>query len=128
MPIRYYEDKKMFKLDTPGSTAVLQVYDEGYLLGLYYGKPIPDLGFDGYTFRDYFASFCPRNERISDPDFSPDVFPLEYSGFGTGDFRPCAVAVTTPTSSPTRTSTTTTSSRWSMPGLPITAPRRRPER
>ncbi len=93
MPIRFYEEEKLFKLDTPGSTAVLQIYDEGYLLGLYYGAPIPDMHFDNFTFRDYFASFCPRNENLRDRFFSPDVFPIEYSGFGTGDFRPAAVAI-----------------------------------
>ncbi|MCR4904504.1 MAG: alpha-galactosidase [Clostridiales bacterium] len=93
MPITFLEDKKIFKLDTSASTTILKIWDEGYLLCLYYGAKIPDASFDGYEFRDWASSFSPRNEVIGENAFSPDTAPLEYSGFGTGDFRKTAAAI-----------------------------------
>ena len=93
MPITFFEDKKLFKLDAGCSTTVLSVAPEGYLLGLYWGAWIPDVPFDGYDFRDHASSFSPRNQTIGEGPFSPDTAPLAYSGFGTGDFRKCAVSI-----------------------------------
>ena len=93
MPITFLADKNILKLDTSASTVILKIWDEGYLLCLYYGAKIPDASFDGYEFRDWAASFSPRNEVIGENAFSPDTAPLEYSGFGTGDFRKTAAAI-----------------------------------
>ncbi|MBR5365574.1 MAG: alpha-galactosidase [Clostridia bacterium] len=93
MPITFLEDKKILKIDTSASTCILKIWDEGYLLCLYYGAKIPDANFDGYEFRDWASSFSPRNEVIGETVYSPDTAPLEYSGFGTGDFRKTAAAI-----------------------------------
>ncbi len=93
MPITFYEEQRIFKLDTKDSSYVISIYDEGYLLGLYYGKKIPDVPFDGHENRGLFASFSPMNEKLQDKHFSPDVQPVEYSGIGTGDFRKPAVVI-----------------------------------
>lgn len=93
MGIRFIEDKNIFKLDTATSTYVIEIFEQGYLLCPYYGAKIPDVNFDGYMFREYFASFSPSNASVEDRTFSADVFPLEYSGFGVGDFRKSAVAI-----------------------------------
>ena len=93
MGIYFLEEQRLFKLDTATSSYVIQIFDQGYLLGIYYGKKIPDANFKGYEFRDHAASFSPRNEIIGEGAFSPDVAPMEYSGFGTGDFRKSAVAI-----------------------------------
>jgi len=93
MPVSYLEKTKIFKLDAGDSTYVLRVADEGYLLGLYWGAKIPDADFEGYDLRDYASSFSPRNEIVGEGRFSPDVAPIEYSGFGTGDFRKTPVAL-----------------------------------
>ena len=93
MPIKFYPEQKIFKLDTAGSTYVIGVFEENYLLCYYYGAPIPDTNFAGYHFREYFASFSPNNASVGDRSFSADVAPLEYSGFGVGDFRKTAVAI-----------------------------------
>jgi len=93
MAIKFIEEQKLFKLDTAGSTYVIEIFDEGYLLGLYYGNKIPDANFKGFYIRDHASSFSPRNQIIGEGAFSPDVCPMEYSGFGTGDFRKTAVAI-----------------------------------
>ena len=89
MPIAYLEDQRILKLDTSASTLILKIWDEGYLLNLYYGAKIPDANFGGYEFRDWASSFSPRNAAIGENEFAP----LAYSGFGSGDFRKSAAAV-----------------------------------
>ena len=93
MPISYLEQGKYFKLDTLTSTYVVQVFEQGLLLNPYYGAKIPDLPLDGYCFRDWFSSFSPANASVNEGSYSADVYPLEYSGFGVGDFRKTAVAI-----------------------------------
>ena len=92
MPIQFFPENGIFKLDTPGSTAILQVFEENYLLGLYYGAPIPDINLTHFGFRDWFGSFHASNEKVK-ANFSPDIYPIEYSGFGTADYRKTAVAI-----------------------------------
>ena len=89
MPVSFIEDRKLFKLDAAGTTYVMAVVPGNYLLGLYWGAPVPDANFDGYAFRDYASSFSPSCEEVGEGPFSPDTAPLEYAGFGTGDFRKC---------------------------------------
>ncbi len=93
MGIQFIEEKNLFKLDTATSTYVIQIFEQGYLLCPYYGASVPDVNFGGYTFREWFASFSPSNASVNDRTFSADVSPMEYSGFGVGDFRKSAVAI-----------------------------------
>ena len=98
MSIQFIESERIFQLNAGDSSLILRIADENYLLTLYYGKALPfgspfRGAFDGYDFRDYAASFSPRNAHVKDGAFSPDVAPLAYSGFGTGDFRKSAVAI-----------------------------------
>lgn len=98
MSIQFIESERIFQLNAGDSSLILRIADENYLLSLYYGKALPfgspfRGAFDGYDFRDYAASFSPRNAHVKDGAFSPDVAPLAYSGFGTGDFRKSAVAI-----------------------------------
>ena len=48
MPVSFIEDRKLFKLDAAGTTYVMAVAPGNYLLGLYWGAPVPDANFDGY--------------------------------------------------------------------------------
>lgn len=93
MPIQFYEDKKLFKLDTATSSYVIEIFEENYLLCLYYGAKIPDVNLGGMRFRGWFPSFSPNSAHVKDGSFSADVCPMEYSGFGVGDFRKTAVAI-----------------------------------
>jgi len=93
MPISFNEDKKIFKLDTCTTSYIFGVGEGGYLISLYYGKKLDEVNFTDYTFRDYFASFSPSTPDVVNDYFSADVTPLEYSGFGVGDFRKSAAAI-----------------------------------
>lgn len=93
MPIIFNEENRMFKLDTATSSYIIEIYEENYLLHLYYGAKIPDMNVSGLKYKSGFASFSPSNINIDDWRFSPDVAPMEFSGEGTGDFRISAVAI-----------------------------------
>lgn len=93
MPITFDSEKRIFKLDTATSSYIFEIYEENYIVHLYYGEKIPDCNVTQLKYRGSFPSFSPNNINVSDPMFSPDVTPLEYSGEGTGDFRSAAVAV-----------------------------------
>ncbi|MGN0542968.1 MAG: alpha-galactosidase [Acutalibacteraceae bacterium] len=93
MPITFDSEKRIFKLDTATSSYIFEIYEENYIVHLYYGSKIPDSNVAQLKYRGGFPSFSPNNINVSDPMFSPDVIPLEYSGEGTGDFRSAAVAV-----------------------------------
>lgn len=93
MPITFDSEKRIFKFDTATSSYIFEIYEENYIVHLYYGAKIPDCNVTQLKYRGSFPSFSPNNINVSDPMFSPDVTPLEYSGEGTGDFRSAAVAV-----------------------------------
>ncbi|MBQ9849648.1 MAG: alpha-galactosidase [Clostridia bacterium] len=93
MSIVFDSEKRIFKLDTATSSYVIEIYEQGYLAHLYYGKKIPDTNLSAFKFRSPFASFSPNNINIDNWKFSPDVCPLEYQGEGSGDFRISAVAI-----------------------------------
>ena len=93
MPITFDSEKRILKLDTATSSYIFEIYEENYIVHLYYGAKIPDCNVTQLKYRGSFPSFSPNNINVSDPMFSPDITPLEYSGEGTGDFRSAAVAV-----------------------------------
>ena len=91
MSIYFDEQKRLFRLDTAGSSYVIGIYDQGYLLGLYYGGRIDDMPFDAFKTRQ--SSFSPVDPRVANSDFSPDSAPMEYGCNGSGDFRISALSV-----------------------------------
>ncbi len=91
MSIYFDEQKKLFRLDTSGSSYVIGIYDQGYLLGLYYGGRIEDMHFDRFMTR--INSFSPYNPKVKDREFTPDSAPMEYGCNGAGDFRISALCV-----------------------------------
>ena len=78
MPIFYDEKTKTFKLDTENSSYIVAVYDENYLLNLYYGAYIPESYVPDREKRTINASFSPVNPVIGENGFSPDTAPIEY--------------------------------------------------
>lgn len=83
MSIRYIKDKKRFIINTKHTTYAFDVAYDHYLYHTYYGKKtgkIPDPHFHTISFAPYLAGQHPRS--------SPDSFPLEVSFYGSGDFRP----------------------------------------
>ena len=93
MPIIFDSEKRIFKLDTATSSYVFEIYEENYLVHLYYGAKIPDYNLSEFRYTGGFASFSPNNINVDDWRFSPDINPFEYSGNGAGDFRTSAIAI-----------------------------------
>ena len=91
MSILFDEQKRLFKLDTSDTSYVIGIYEQNYLLGLYYGAKIPDMHFDSFIKRA--VAFAPANPVLGHNGFSPDTSPMEFSGTGSGDFRISAAAV-----------------------------------
>ena len=93
MPIVFDQKNNTFKLDTPTSSYIIKIYEEGYLLNLYYGAPIPDTYIAGREIRWPSASFSLANPAIGENGFTPDTAPMEYGCNGAADFRISALAV-----------------------------------
>ena len=91
--ISFIQDKKILKLDTKNTSYVIGIFDQDYLLNLYYGAAIPDCNLWGNMKRIHNASFSPSNQHIPNETFSTDVAPMEYGCNGSGDFRISALAV-----------------------------------
>ena len=111
MPIVYNEESRTFKLHAGNSCYVVTVYGEGYLLNPYYGAYIPEDTLTSYTSfsdlrsqkevptaytpytMDMNSSFHPMRYGIIQLPFSTDLDLLEFSSFGTGDFRKSAIRI-----------------------------------
>lgn len=93
MPIRFDESKRIFQLDTKTSTYAFMVFQENYLVHLYYGAKLPGNNLKHLMYRGRFDSLSPYNTKVDDPYFSVDINPMEYPANGAGDFRISALAV-----------------------------------
>ena len=93
MPIIFHQKSRTFKLDTATSTYIIKIYEENYLLNLYYGAWIPDTYVSSREKRCQNASFSLANPVIGEHGFTPDTAPMEYGCNGAGDFRISALAV-----------------------------------
>ena len=87
MPIIFDKEQKIFKLDTAGSSYIFKIFQENYLIHLYYGAKVPDYNLPGYEFRPAYASFSASNANMLDVPFSADVYPMEIGCNGCGDMR-----------------------------------------
>ena len=87
MPIIFDSEKKIFKLDTVSSSYIFKIYDENYLVHLYFGAKIPDYNLKNFEDRRMYASFSASNPHLLTRDFSADVFPFEIGCNGCGDMR-----------------------------------------
>lgn len=87
MAIKYEKSKQRFLLQTESTTYAFEVLHNKYLMHLYYGKKrahVPDAP------ERKTVSFSPYDAEFDAKD-SVDVLPLEYSFYGSGDFRACAL-------------------------------------
>ncbi len=87
MSIIFDSEKNIFKLDTLSSSYIFRIYDENYLVHLYYGAKIPDYNLTDFSDRRMYASFSASNPHLLRTDFSADVFPFEIGCNGCGDMR-----------------------------------------
>ena len=92
MAIHVIDNGKVFHLQTAHSSYQIGVDAYGYLLHLWYGSRIPaeplldqvckaDIGFSGNPY-----------EADLDRTTSPDTLPMEFAGYGCGDFRESSIA------------------------------------
>lgn len=91
--INYYDNEKVFVLNTQNSTYQIQIEKYGVLIHLYYGRTLGDtLVTNRIVKKD--RGFCGNpNEAGNDRTFSLDILPQEYSGFGNGDYRTSAIEI-----------------------------------
>lgn len=90
--IKYFEEEKVFKIDTLTTSYVMAIVDDIYLGHVYYGKKISDTDVN-YLLRIKEAPFVPSVNNRDKLTFM-DSFPMEYPSFGTGDMRGSAITVT----------------------------------
>ncbi len=93
MPITFNEEKRIFKIDSLDSTYAIGIFEQNFLVHLYYGKKIPDDNLLKLAYRGGFASISPNVAGCSDNEFSLDIQPMEYSCNGSGDFRLAALSI-----------------------------------
>ena len=92
MGIQYFEDERVFKLDTPKSTYMIGVVDEDNFIGhIYYGRRIEDYHL-AYLMRTEENPLVPSQNNRERCSFL-DCFPTEYSTHGLGDYREDCLAV-----------------------------------
>ena len=85
-------DRKVFKLDTPGSTYIMQVVDnDGFLLHVYYGRRLSETVTDDLS-RIEQPPFIPSKNERERCSFM-DCAPFEYATHGLGDYREDAFSV-----------------------------------
>ena len=63
MPITFDKTTRTFKLDTATSTYMIRVYDQNYILNLYYGAKIPDVTVPDREMLSPNASFSAADAR-----------------------------------------------------------------
>lgn len=89
--IKFYENEKIFKIDTENVSYIMAIADNHYLGNVYYGAKISD-----YDVR-YLM-------QLDEPPFTPSVnnrekagfldkFPMEYPAGGIGDFRESCIEI-----------------------------------
>ena len=95
MSVQFFEQERIFKLDTPNTSYLFGIVDEENFLGhIYYGASINDHHI-GYLMRTEEAPFVPSRNNRERGSFL-DSFPMEYAGHGLGDFRESCISVRTP--------------------------------
>ena len=86
MAIRYDRENKQFTLTTKNTKYVFDVLGDRYLLHRYYGKKSAEVR----PYEPFMVSFAPYQPSVGN-SWSPDIFPQEFSFFGSGDFRTAAL-------------------------------------
>lgn len=92
MPIKIDPERKIFQLDTLHSSYQMAVGEHGHLLHTHYGLPVQ--GDLSYLLPRYDRGFSgvPYDAGM-DRTYSLDALPLEYPGYGCGDYRNSALRV-----------------------------------
>lgn len=94
MGIKFFEDRKYFKLDARDTSYIIAIVDDEKFLGhVYFGKRIPDEPLDIESLlRINEYPYVPSKNNRERMSFH-DSFPTEYSTHGLGDFRESCLVV-----------------------------------
>lgn len=90
MAIIYDKCKKIFALETLSTKYVFKLVDNKYLIHCYYGQKVDDLDLS-YNVQAF--TFSPLIENVGIPRFSLNDAPLEFSYFGSSDFRASSLKI-----------------------------------
>lgn len=93
MAIRYCEETKEFRLDTPTATYAFHIHEGGYLIHDYYGAKAGEDDLTYASVRGKRNGIYPKSPDVSSSYFSPDIWPMEFSCNGTGDYRVSALQI-----------------------------------
>jgi len=93
MAIRFNKEQNTFKLDGKDFSYIIGIFDNKYLLHLYYGKKVEIANVKRFL-DPVETSFSPvPADYFKNRTVSLDVLPQEYPTFGYGDFRIPALTV-----------------------------------
>lgn len=81
------EKELTFKLDTRATSYIFRITEKGHPEHIYYGKRLPEADADALALKNTIMLGTTVAYDGSDPAYSLDTLPLEYSGVGKGDFR-----------------------------------------
>ena len=96
MLIHFNQDRQQFHLSNGRLSYIMEIQFEKYLIHVYNGKAITNF----LSTRPYptggRSSFSPNPPQWNDREFSLDIWPQEYSGIDSGDYRECAYEMVFP--------------------------------
>ena len=85
MQILFSRGKKLFRLETEHTSYLFRVGPAGELRHIWFGGKVDDdSSMEEFAERRGTSSFSPNPEGLT-PEDSPDILPLEYSAYGSGD-------------------------------------------
>ena len=93
MPVIFDSEKKIFKLDTKGSSYVFAVNQDGILVHTYYGAPVEECDLSYLNERFSTPGICPKPHYAPGGTFTLDTAPIEFPCTGTGEYRPAALSI-----------------------------------
>ena len=122
MQVKFLKERKLFRLETEHTSYFFRIGPAGELRHVWYGGKIDDDAMvDELAERRGPSSFSPHPEGLR-PENSLDVLPLEYSAYGSGDYRITASALRkengTITTSTVYRSHKISKGKKTLPGLP----------
>lgn len=86
MGITYNEADRVFHLQAGDTSYAMQIYKDGYLAHLYWGKKVNKINPEELIIKRERPSFS-ANPDVNDKVFSLDTLPQEYPAYGNTDFR-----------------------------------------
>ncbi len=96
MQIVFNEEKKLFHIRNGQISYIMQLFHDGYLGHLYFGKALPHFNPDRAYYQVEREGAPQPADHLEGRLFSLDTFPQEYPVYGTGDYRIPALEVTLP--------------------------------